>query len=116
MNRVVYDSDHGRTNCERCGRVIAKCRCQAAASLDALSTNDGIVRVRREVRRGKPTTVVMGLPLDDGALRDLAKALKKKCSTGGSAKDGNIEMQGDHRDVLTRELETRGYTVKLAGG
>ena len=70
----------------------------------------------REVRRGKPTTVVFGLPLTDPDLRALAKDLKKKCGTGGSAKQGQIEIQGDQRDLLVRELEDRGYVVKLAGG
>jgi len=111
-NRVVYDSDHGRTTCPKCQRFVSQCRCEQQAAPDT----DGIARVRREVRRGKPMTVVMGLPLNDADLRALGKVLKKKCSSGGSAKDGQIEVQGDHRDVIVRELESRGYTVKLAGG
>ncbi|HIE69955.1 MAG TPA: hypothetical protein EYP98_07145 [Planctomycetes bacterium] len=112
MNRVVYDSDHGRMTCPTCQLPVSRCKCEQAAPVDG----DGIVRIRREVRRGKPMTVVIGLPLAEPDLRLLAKALKKKCSSGGSAKHGQIEVQGDHRDVLVRELEARGYTVKLAGG
>ena len=112
MNRIVYDSDLGRTNCPACQRPVSRCKCTKAEPV----TGDGIVRIRRELRRGKPTTVVMGIPLTDPELRELAKALKKKCSTGGSVKQGTIEIQGDQRDVLVRELEARGYTVKLAGG
>jgi hypothetical protein len=52
---------------------------------------------------------------EDG-LRELAGELKRRCGTGGSAKDGVIEIQGDHRDVLCAELEARGYTVRRAGG
>lgn len=74
------------------------------------------MRVRREVRRGKPVTVIAGLPLSVAELRELAKVLKKKCGTGGSAKDGQIEIQGDHRELLTDELRARDYRVKLAGG
>jgi translation initiation factor 1 len=77
-----------------------------------------VVRVRREVagRRGKPVTTISGVPLASDALRDLAGELKRRCGTGGTAKDGIIEIQGDHRDVVIAELEARGYTVKRAGG
>jgi translation initiation factor 1 len=92
---------------------VSRCKCPQQTQPDA---GDGIVRIRREVRRGKPTTVVIGLPLAEPELRALAKDLKKKCGTGGSAKQGQIEIQGDQRDVLVRELEERGYKVKLAGG
>lgn len=112
MNRIVYDSDFGRTNCPTCQRPVSRCKCRQ----EQPETGDGIVRVRRELRRGKPTTVVMGVPLTDPELRHLAKQLKKKCSTGGSVKQGIIEVQGDQRDVVVRELEAQGYTVKLAGG
>ena len=61
-------------------------------------------------------TVVAGLPLAEAELRDLAAVLKKKCGSGGSVKDGQIEIQGDHRDLLQRELEQRGHKVKRAGG
>jgi translation initiation factor 1 len=56
------------------------------------------------------------VPLADAALAALASELKRRCGTGGTAKDGVIEIQGDHRDLLVAELEQRGYTVKRAGG
>jgi translation initiation factor 1 len=76
------------------------------------------VRVRREVkgRRGKTVTTISGVPVDDQQLKELAKQLKRRCGTGGSAKDGIIVIQGDHRDTLITELQDLGYTVKLAGG
>ena len=79
---------------------------------------DGIVRVRREVkgRRGKTVTTIEGVPLPDDGLRSLAGELKRRCGTGGSVKDGVIEIQGDHRDTLIAELQGRGYSVKRAGG
>jgi translation initiation factor 1 len=78
----------------------------------------GRVKVRREVagRRGKAVTTVSGVPLDDAGLRELAGRLKKRCGVGGSAKDGVIELQGDHRDTVVAVLREAGYDVVLAGG
>jgi translation initiation factor 1 len=78
----------------------------------------GRVKVRRETagRRGKAVTTISGVPLDDAGLRALAGRLKKRCGVGGSAKDGVIELQGDHRDVVVEVLRGEGYDVVLAGG
>jgi len=54
--------------------------------------------------------------LEPSDIKALAKKLKKICSTGGTIKDGIIEIQGDHRDTLKRQLEKMGHNVKLAGG
>src|ERR1700722_3435268 len=76
------------------------------------------VKVRREVagRRGKAVTTVSGVPVDDVELRALAGRLKKRCGVGGSVKDGVIELQGDHRDVVVEVLQAEGYVPVLAGG
>jgi translation initiation factor 1 len=76
------------------------------------------VRVKREVagRRGKGVTTVYDVPLDDPGLRDLAGRLKKRCGVGGSAKNGVIELQGDHREVVVEVLRAEGYDAVLAGG
>jgi translation initiation factor 1 len=76
------------------------------------------VKVRREVagRRGKAVTTVSGVPVNDAGLKDLAGKLKKRCGVGGSVKDGVIEIQGDHRDVVVQVLEAEGYKPVLAGG
>jgi translation initiation factor 1 len=78
--------------------------------------NDGIVRVSRETsgRRGKTVTVVRGIPPRD--LTAVASDLKRRCSSGGAAKDGVVEIQGDHRAKVVARLESQGYRVKLAGG
>ncbi len=104
-DRVVYSSARGRVRAD-------------PSTSPRAPRGDGIVRVRREVkgRRGKTVTTISGVPLASDALRELAAELKRRCGSGGSAKDGVIEIQGDHRDTLVAELEDRGYTVKLAGG
>jgi translation initiation factor 1 len=101
--------------CPHCGRPLADCACRANPRA---SRGDGIVRIRRETkgRGGKTVTTISGIPLPDDALRELAGELKRACGTGGSAKDGVIEIQGDHRDAIAGALRGRGYTVKLAGG
>jgi translation initiation factor 1 len=77
---------------------------------------DGVVRVFREKsgRGGKTVTVVRGLPAGD--LAAVASDLKRHCGSGGSVKDGAVEIQGDHREKATARLATQGYRVKLAGG
>jgi translation initiation factor 1 len=78
----------------------------------------GPVKVRRETagRKGKTVTTVANLPLNDNEIRDLAGKLKKRCGVGGSAKDGVIEIQGDHRDTVLEVLRADGHTAVLAGG
>jgi translation initiation factor 1 len=76
------------------------------------------VKLSRETagRRGKGVTVVSELPLTEDQLKELATKLKNACGTGGTAKDGRIEIQGDQRDRIAAELEKLGYKVKRAGG
>lgn len=106
---LVYSSETGRVRPDR--RT-------GAARTPAAKPSDGQVRLRREVKgRGGGTVIVItGVPLEDQALRELAGALKKRCGCGGTVKNGAIEIQGDHRDLLLQELQSRGYRVKLAGG
>jgi translation initiation factor 1 len=78
----------------------------------------GPVRVRREVagRRGKAVTTISNVGVDDAALRELAGRLKRRCGVGGSVKNGVIELQGDHREVVVEVLRADGHHVVLAGG
>jgi protein-tyrosine phosphatase len=75
-------------------------------------------KVGRETagRRGKGVTTVFGLLLDETGLRELAATLKQRCGTGGTVKDGRIEIQGDQRERIVAELEKLGYKVKRVGG
>lgn len=105
-NPLVYSTDFGR--------ISSKER----ASQSVKPSGDGIVRIRRETkgRKGKGVTTVSGLILEDKEFKALAKELKKVCGTGGSVKDHVIEIQGDNRDKIKQYLESKDYTVKLAGG
>ena len=75
------------------------------------------VKVGRETagRRGKGVTTVFDVPLDEDALRELAAKLKQRCGTGGTVKDGRIEIQGDQRERIVTELEKLGFKVKQVG-
>jgi translation initiation factor 1 len=111
---LVYSTGHGRI-CPGCSQPVGACTCKAKTPP---LKSDGIVRVGRETkgRKGSGVTTVTGLLLAPGQLRDLAGQLKKKCGAGGAVKEGVIEIQGDHRDLLVAALEKLGYTVKRAGG
>lgn len=111
---LVYSTDHGRI-CPGCGKPKAGCVCRRQASVPK---GDGFVRVGRQTqgRKGKGVTVITGLPLQAEELHGLASELKRRCGTGGTVKDGVIEIQGDHRDALVDELGRRGYKAKRAGG
>jgi protein-tyrosine phosphatase len=77
-----------------------------------------VVRLGRETkgRRGKGVTTLSDVPLDEAGLLELATKLKDRCGTGGTVKDGVIEIQGDQRDRLAAVLEGMGYRVKRVGG
>jgi len=111
---IVYSTEFGKM-CPRCNRQAAKCTCRKQRSQ---AKNDGIVRLMRETkgRKGKGVTLITGIPLENKDLKKLAKSFKQKCGSGGSFKHGVIEIQGNHRDVLEKELVRLGYKVKRAGG
>lgn len=116
MNRVVYSTDSGR-QCPDCRHPKNKCTCKQKQSQKVVP-GDGIVRLQLQTkgRKGKGVTLITGLELTQIELKQLAKDLKQKCSTGGSVKDGIIEIQGDQRKLLERILLEKDYTVKISGG
>jgi translation initiation factor 1 len=113
-SRIVYTTETGRV-CPNCGQPVADCRCKKQG---ARPKGDGVVRVflDRKGRKGGVVSLISGLPGSAEELKALATELKRRCGTGGTVKDGNIEIQGDHRDVLVEVLKARGLNVKKAGG
>jgi len=111
---LVYSTDSGRM-CPACRQPAAKCVCSATK---AKPSTDGVVRVSRETkgRAGKGVTLVKGLALEPLALMTLGKQLKTACGSGGTVKDGVIEVQGDHCDRVIEMLKAQGLVVKRAGG
>ena len=103
-SRLVYSTDGGDHRRETEPRPATE------------APRDGIVRIAREKagRGGKTVTVVLGLPPAD--LATIASDLKRLCGTGGSVKNGAIELQGDHRVKAATRLRAQGHEVKLAGG
>ncbi|WP_257253025.1 MULTISPECIES: translation initiation factor [unclassified Endozoicomonas] len=101
-SKLVYSTDMGRIKEEKVKDEVG----------------DGNVRVRPEKkgRGGKVVTVITGLPLAGNDLKAYAKTLKKRCGGGGAVKDGNIELQGDHVDVMVDVLKSAGYDAKRSGG
>jgi translation initiation factor 1 len=119
-SRLVYSTDSGRI-CPDYGKVQAQCACPSKAQASAQATrakSDGVVRVSLDSkgRGGKSVTVVRGLAVDGGALLALGKQLKAVCGSGGTVKDGVIEVQGDHVATVIAALQKLGHTVKRSGG
>ena len=111
---LVYSTDGGRL-CPNCSKPVAACVCKQQKPV---AKGDGVVRVMRETkgRGGKSVSVIVGLALAPAELVKLCTQLKKRCGTGGTTKDGAIEIQGEHRDTLVAELIKLGYGAKKAGG
>jgi translation initiation factor 1 len=112
---LVYSTETGRM-CPACRQPLAQCACKAAAK--AAPVGDGAVRVARQTkgRGGKSVTIVKGLPLDAIALALLGKQLRGACGSGGTVKEGVIEIQGDHCDLVMEALKKQGHNPKRTGG
>jgi translation initiation factor 1 len=113
---IVYRTGTGRM-CPGCRRPFAQCVCKTAAAA-AARAQAGAVRVSRQTqgRAGKAVTLISGLPLGAAALAGLAGELKRHCGSGGTVRDGVIELQGEHRDAVLAELLRRGFAAKRSGG
>ena len=111
----MYSTEVGRT-CPDCRQPIAGCVCKQLAK--KLPAGDGVARVSRSTkgRGGKTVTLVKGIALDDAALTSLGKQLRTACGSGGTVKDGVIEVQGDHLQTVMQALQKLNFVVKQAGG
>lgn len=113
--RLVYSIEVGRV-CPTCRHAMATCACKSAKA----PLGDGKVRVSLDTkgRKGKGVTVVKGLPLAEADLQTLGKQIKAACGSGGTVKDGCVEVQGDHVEKVLAWLAARpeGWNPKRSGG
>ncbi len=111
---LVYSTGQGRM-CPACRQPVTNCACKKTP---ALPKSDGVVRVRLETkgRKGKGVTVISGVSANPAELETIGKQLKQRCGSGGTVKEGIIEVQGDHVALVMAEFEKQGRTVKKSGG
>ncbi len=120
LSTLVYATDRGRVHpekCTQCRQLPADCRCVALQAAQA--TGDSAVRVSRESkgRGGKTVTLVRGLPLPLPELESIGKQLRTHCGSGGTVKDGVVEVQGDHALRVLAWLQAQGWPkAKRTGG
>jgi len=112
LGGLVYSTTSGRM-CPVCRQPITQCTCKA----QVIPPTDGLVRVDLQTkgRGGKSVTLVKGLPLEAVALAMLGKQLRAACGSGGTVKDGVVEVQGDHVVAIMAALQKQSYNVKRAG-
>ena len=112
--RIIYSTGVGSL-CPNCRRPVRECVCPKGVPGAA---KPAAVRVGREIkgRAGKGVTTVTGLPMSASDIESLATRLKKRCGSGGTVREGVIEIQGDHRDTVVAELIKLGWPAKKSGG
>lgn len=107
-SHTVWSSDHGDLR-KRAGH---------RTTVESLPPNRQTAYLHRDRkgRGGKGVILVKNLTLSEEDMKNLVKKLKTACGTGGTVKDGQIEIQGDQREKITALLQEMGYKVKFAGG
>ena len=110
---LVYSTDTGRM-CPGCRQSVAQCLC----NIKEIPKTDGVVRVSLQTkgRGGKSVTLVKGLPLGALQLAEVAKQLRSACGSGGTVKNGVVEVQGDHVVTVMAALQKQSYVVKCSAG
>lgn len=115
-SRLVYSTDPKlNQKCPRCLELKAACDCRPEVELKS-SHFTAILSIEKAGRSGKTVTVIDGLPKINVFLKDLTKALKTRCGSGGTynleGKEGKIEIQGDKRELIKTLLSQRGIKTK----
>ncbi len=112
-SRIVYSTDpEPQALCPRCGHQPCVCH-----TIDLpVRQQTAYVKRDRKGRGGKTVTVIYGLQHTPVRLKELLKTLQSACGAGGTVKETEIEIQGDHRERVAEKLKELGYKVKLAGG
>jgi translation initiation factor 1 len=114
-SKTVYTTESGRI-CPKCGQPVSQCRCKKAPT--PAPAGDGVIRVglEKKGRGGKTVSIISGLPGNEATLQALLTECKRRCGSGGTIKNGVIEIQGDHRDLLIEILTGKGFKPKRVGG
>ena len=106
-SNLVYSTETGRI-CPCCSRPVAECQCRKngySKTRDSVQKGDRVrVSYTTKGRKGKGVTLITGLAMDNDELKALAKKIKQQCGSGGTVKQGNIEIQGDHRKTLSGKI------------
>ena len=107
---IVYSTD-GKTFCPDCEKKIAKCICSVGTE-NIKCLGPILIEKQTSGRRGKPVNVIKNIPLQKADLKKLAKELKKNLGVGGSCIDGEIIIQGPHKNRLIELLGKKGFVAK----
>lgn len=103
--------------CDLCQKPLGACTCPRDKDGKVVNPKQAAVRIRREKRAGKLVTVIAGLTMRDADKQTLLKQLKSTLGAGGTVTtEGDIEVQGDHRDKLVQHFTKLGYPAKPSGG
>jgi translation initiation factor 1 len=109
----VYSTAKEDPVCQKCGKT--PCRCSEPAPVP-MKGQTARIQLDRKGRKGKSVTLIQGLTLPAAQMEQLAKTLKGALGTGGTFKEGQLEIQGDHRAKIVDLLQKQGYRTKLVGG
>lgn len=115
-NRLVFSTDPAlNKKCPKCKELLQACLCPKEPALKSRNFV-AVLRIEKKGRGGKTVTVIDGLPKINVFLKDLTKQLKNACGSGGTfsmeGKEGEIEIQGDKRDLIRTLLDKNGIRVK----